>query len=154
AYGSWKGKIDAVKIPVEPPQTAPRSAHIDWKTPTLPRLWLAWHTPASSDVAATAVQKVLDAYLFGPTSPLCQDRVLGRQIVASMEVSWEPTRDPYLFGVLARVKKAGDVATVEKAIGDEIGKLAAGNVDAARLDAVRSHLKYDAILRLDTADRV
>ena len=41
AYGTWKGKLDAAKIPVEPPQTAPRSANVDWKSPTLPRLWLA-----------------------------------------------------------------------------------------------------------------
>jgi zinc protease len=154
AYGTWKGKLDAAKIPVEPPQTAPRSAHVDWKTPTLPRLWLTWHTPGASDLTATAVQSVLEAYLFGPTSPLYQDLVLGRQIVDSLESSWSVSRDPSLFGILARVKKASDFDAVDKAIHDELAKLAAGTVDAARLDAVRSNLKYGAITRLDTAARV
>jgi zinc protease len=151
AYAGWKGKVDPAKIPVEPPQTAPRSANVDWKSPTLPRLWLAWHTPAGSDLEATAVQEVLDGYLFGPTSPLYQDLVLGRQIVDTMEVEWQPSRDPYLFGVLARVKHVRDLGAVEKAIGDEIAKLAEGQVDAARLDAVRSNLKYSAISNLNTA---
>ena len=154
AYGGWKGKLDAVKIPVEPPQTAPRSAHVAWKLPTLPRLYLGWHAPAAADVGATAVQSVLGDYLFGPTSPLYQDLVLGRQLVDSMEVTWEPSRDPALFGVLLRVKKPGDVATAQQTVLAELGKLAAGEVDRKRLDAVRSNLKYEAILRLDTAARV
>ena len=154
AYGTWKGKLDAAKIPVEPPQTAPRTAHVAWKTPTLPRLYLGWHTPGASDVTAAAVQMVLDSYLFGPTSTLHSDLILGRQLVDNMGVTWDPTRDPYLFGVLVRVKKAGDVDTVNDAILAEIKKLAAGTVDVARLDAVRSNLKYGAITRLDTPNRV
>jgi zinc protease len=154
AYGTWKGKLDAAKIPVEPPQTAARTARVAWSSPTLPRLYLGWHTPAANDLTATAVQKVLDAYLFGPTSALHSDLVLGRQLVDRMSVEWEPSRDPYLFGVLVRVKKASDVDTVDQAILAEIGKLAAGTVDPARLEAVRSNLKYGAITRLDTATRV
>ncbi len=154
AYGAWKGKLDAVKIPAEPPQTAPRQAHVEWKAPTLPRLWLAWHTPAAGDVAATAVQSVLEGYLFGPTSPLYQDLVLERQLVDSIRSTWSESRDPSLFGVLVRVKKAGDVDAVDKAIRDELAKLASGSVDATRLAAVRANLKYGAVLSLDTATRV
>ncbi len=154
AYSGWKGKLDAAKIPVEPPQTAARTAHVDWKTPTLPRLFLGWHAPGASDLEAAAVQTVLDAYLFGPTSTLHADLILGRQLVDDFDTSWERTRDPYLFGVVARVKNAADIDTVNKAILDEIAKLAAGHVDQARLDAVRSNLKYGAVMRLDTAARV
>ena len=154
AYGPWKGKLDAAKIPVEPPQTAPRSGHVDWKSPTLPRLYLGWHTPAASDVSAAAVQSVLSAYLFGPTSTLHADLVLGRQLVDRIDDTWDDLRDPSLFGVLARVKNAADIDTVQKAILDDIAKLAAGPVDAARLAAVRSNLKYGAILGLDTDARV
>ena len=114
AYSGWKGKLDAAKIPVEPPQTAPRSAHVDWKTPTLPRLFLGWHTPGASDLQAAAAQTVLVAYLFGPTSALHSDLVLGRQLVDDFDDSWERTRDPFLFGVVARVKNPADVDTVQK----------------------------------------
>ena len=154
AYAPWKGKLDAARIPVEPPQTAPRRAHIDWKQPTLPRLWLAWHAPGAADLGATAVQRVLAAYLFGPTSPLYQDLVLGRQLVQELDASWEQMRDPWLFGVIALVKQPKELDTVEQRITAEIARLAAGQVDARRLDAVRSNLKYGAILRLNTANRV
>lgn len=153
AYGDWKGKLDPAPIPVEPPQKEPRRAHVDWKTPTLPRLFLGWHAPAASDLPAAAVEEVLDGYLFGPTSALYQDLVLGRQIVDSISGTWDPTADPSLFGVLMRVKKADDLDACDKAVGDEIARLAAGKVDAKRLAAVRSHLKYRAILQLNTADR-
>ena len=154
AYSGWKGKLDAAKITAEPPQTAPRTAHVDWKSPTLPRLFLGWHTPAAGDLEATAVQSVLNDYLFGPTSALHADLVLGRQLVDSLDGTWERSRDPSLFGVEAHIKKAADIDTVNKAVLDDIAKLAAGHVDTARFDAVRSNLKYGAILRLDTAARV
>ena len=153
-YSPWKGKLDAAAITAEPPQTAPRTAHVDWKSPTLPRLYLGWHTPGASDLEATAVQTVLNDYLFGPTSALHSDLILGRQLVDGFDTSWERSRDPSLFGVTARVKNPADVETVNKAILDEIAKLAAGHVDNARFDAVRSNLKYGAILGLDTTARV
>src|SRR5262249_23373585 len=124
AYGPWKGKLDPAKIPVEPPQTAARRAHVDWKQPTLPRLSMNWHTPAASDLTPTAAQLVLNASLFGSTSPLYQDLVLDRQLVDGLQATWGPSRDPSLFGVQLRVKKAGDLDEVEKTVDAEIAKLA------------------------------
>jgi zinc protease len=154
AYSPWRGKLDPVAIPAEPAQTEPRRVHLDWPMPTLPRLWLAWHTAGADDLTAAAVQTVLNAYLFGPTSPLYQDLVLGRQLVEALEPTWERHRDPALFGVLLRVRKAGDLDAVEATITREVSKLAAGAVDRQRLDAVRAHLKYERVLGLDTANRV
>jgi zinc protease len=153
-YSSWKGKLDAVAIPAEPEQKEARHAHVDWKAPTLPRTWLAWHAAGASDLTNMAVQTALSQYLFGPTSPLYQDLVLGRQLVDSLRPSADTSRDPSLFGVIARVKKAGDLQEVENTINKEVQRLAAGEVDAKRLEAVRSNLKYGTILRLDTADRL
>jgi zinc protease len=154
AYAPWKGKLDAVAIPSEPAQTTARRAHLDWPMPTLPRTWLAWHTPGAEELTATAVQTVLNDYLFGTTSPLYQDLVLGRQLVDSLEPSWDRHRDAALFGAVARVRKPGDLDEVEASITREIGQLAAGKVDQERLDTVRSHLKYQRVLALDTANRV
>ena len=152
AYSGWKGKLNPAKIPVEPRQTAGRRATVWWDVPTLPRLWLAWHAPSSNDLKAAAAQDLLNGYLFGPTSALYQELVLNKQTVDALEPSWYDHRDPFLFGVIARVKKIGDVPSVEDAITAEVRKLAAGQVDVARLDAVRSNLKYSNILGLDTAD--
>jgi zinc protease len=154
AYGGWTGKLDPVTIPVEPTQTQAKRAHVDWAAPTLPRVWLSWHAPSTTDLKMAAVQSVLNGYLFGPVSALHQDLVMGRQLVDSMEPVYENHRDPWLFGVLARAKDPKTLETVEKRILEETALLASGKVDAKRLAAVRSNLKYGAILGLTTADHV
>lgn len=154
AYSAWSGKLDPAAIPVEPPQTTEKSAHVDWKTPTVPRLWMAWHAPSDNEIKDAAIQTVLNAYLFGPTSPLYQDLVLGRQIVDRMMPTYDDHRDPSLFGVLFQVKDTKDEQAVRDAVAAQLKDLASGKVDKTRLEAIRSHLKYNAILQLDTAERV
>jgi zinc protease len=152
AYGSWKGKADPAKVPVEPKQQKSKRAQVNWDKPTLPRLWIAWHTPGAGDIRSAAVQNLLNAYLFGPTSPLYQNLVLGKQLVDSMEPTYSDHRDPNLFGVLLRVKDAKNLKAVEHAILIEIKSLAGGKLDAKRFEAVRSNLRYSNIMGLDTAD--
>jgi zinc protease len=152
AYGGWKGRLSEVRIPAEPKQRQSRRGQVDWDKPTLPRLWISWHTPGASDIKAAAVQNVLSAYLFGPTSPLYQTLVLGRQTVDSMEATYGDHRDPTLFGVLLRVKDAKRMRDVEVAVLQQIKALAGGRIDAKRLDAVRSNLRYSNIMGLDKAD--
>jgi len=153
AYGGWKGKTESMPVPREPKQRQSRRGQVDWDKPTLPRIWITWHTPGADNLRAAAVQNVLNAYLFGPTSPLYQSLVLGKQqLVDSMDATYGDHRDPNLFGVLIRVKDAKNLRAVEFAVLREIRKLASGGVDARRLDAVRSNLRYSNIMGLDKAD--
>ena len=152
AYGGWKGKLDAMPVPKEPKQRQSRRAQVDWDKPTLPRIWITWHTSGADDLKRAAVQNLLNAYLFGPTSTLYQNLVLGKQMVDSMEPTYNDHRDPYLFGVIMVVKDAKNLRTVETAVLREIKNLAGGRVDAKRLEAVRSNLRYSNIMGLDTAD--
>jgi len=153
AYGGWKGKTESLPIPREPKQRQSRRGQVDWDKPTLPRIWITWHTPGADNIKAAAVQNVLNAYLFGPTSPLYQSLVLGKQqLVDSMDATYGDHRDPNLFGVLIRVKDAKNLRAVEFAVLREIRKLASGGVDARRLEAVRSNLRYSNIMGLDKAD--
>jgi len=78
--------------------------------------------------------------------------VLGKQLVDSMDATYSDHRDPNLFGVLMRVKDAKNLRAVEFAVLREIKNLAGGRVDAKRLDAVRSNLRYSNIMGLDKAD--
>ena len=152
AYGGWKGKLDAMPVPREPKQRQSRRAQVDWDKPTLPRIWITWHTSGADDLKRAAVQNLLNAYLFGPTSTLYQNLVLGKQLVDSMEPTYNDHRDPYLFGVIMLVKDAKNLRTVETSVLREIKNLAGGRVDAKRLEAVRSNLRYSNIMGLDTAD--
>jgi zinc protease len=152
AYGGWKGKSDPMPVPREPKQRQSRRGQVDWDKPTLPRIWITWHTPGADDIRRAAVQNLLNAYLFGPTSPLYQNLVLGKQLVDSMDPTYGDHRDPNLFGVLLRVKDAKNLRAVELSVLREIKNLAGGRVDAKRLDAVRSNLRYSNIMGLDKAD--
>ncbi|TMA30574.1 MAG: insulinase family protein [Deltaproteobacteria bacterium] len=155
AYGDWTGKVETAPIPAEPKQTQARRGQVVWDKPTLPRLWIAWHAPgADDDLKLAATQNLMNAYLFGPTSPLYQSLVLGRQLVDSMDATYGDHRDPYLFGVLLRVKDAKNLKVIESAVLAEIKALAGGRVDAKRMDAVRSNLKYSNIMQLNKADSV
>jgi len=152
AYGGWKGRMEGMPIPREPKQRQSRRGQVDWDKPTLPRIWITWHTPGADNIRAAAVQNLLNAYLFGPTSPLYQGLVLGKQLVDSMDATYGDHRDPNLFGVLMRVKDPKNLRAVEFAVLREIRKLASGGVDARRLEAVRSNLRYSNIMGLDKAD--
>jgi zinc protease len=154
AYGPWKAKLDAAAIATEPAQSEARRGQLEWKVPILPRLVLAWHTPPATDLAAAATQDLLEGYLYGPTSPLYQDLVIQRQLVDSIFGGYDRNRDPGLFAVISRVKKASDVAEIERAVTAEVAKIAAGEVDAKRLDAVRSNLSYGRLLGYDTAQHL
>ena len=151
AYSTWKGKLDAVAVPKEPKQAASRRKEVAWPNPTLPRLCVSWHTPAAADIKGSAQQMVLSAYLFGPTSPLYQSMVLGKQYVDSMFPLFDtPPRDPSLFGTLMRVKDPKRLKAIESAVLHDIKNLAGGRVDAKRMDSVRSNLKYSNIMSLET----
>jgi zinc protease len=152
AYGGWKGKLDAMPVPREAKQRQSRRGQVDWDKPTLPRIWISWHTSGADDLKRAAVQNLLNAYLFGPTSTLYQNLVLGKQLVDSMEPTYNDHRDPYLFGVIMLVKDAKNLRTVETSVLREIKNLAGGRVDAKRLEAVRSNLRYSNIMGLDTAN--
>jgi len=62
--------------------------------------------------------------------------------------------DPSLFQIRARVKKAGDVDYVRDQILAAVQQFQRKPVDAARLDAVRKHLRYGLALRMDNSDAV
>jgi len=71
-------------IPREPKQRQSRRAQVDWDSRRCRRIWISWHTSGADDLKRAAVQNLLNAYLFGPTSTLYQNLVLGKQAGDSM----------------------------------------------------------------------
>ena len=80
------------KIPVEPPQTAraQRARRLEDADAAAPVARLA-HAGRERPRRRPRRSRCSTAYLFGPTSPLYQDLVLGRQLVDSIESSWSTT---------------------------------------------------------------
>jgi zinc protease len=62
--------------------------------------------------------------------------------------------DPPLYTILTRVREPEKVEEVRKAILDEVDRISRELPDEKRLAATKSHMKYEFLLRADTADSV
>jgi zinc protease len=154
-YGRWERGKASVTIPAEPEQTSKRSARLTWPVPTLPIVYLGYHCPSGDpknpDIAALGA---LAQAVFGETSPLYQALVLDEQKVVMLTAGAEPKRDPGLFSVLARLRKADDLPEVQKRIEGALAEAARTPVDAKRLEAIKDHLRYAFAGSLQSADAV
>jgi zinc protease len=154
-WGEWKHGSYQPDIPREPVQDAPRASHVDWPSPTLPIVTVSYKIAAYSDTAKdTAALEALSFLAFSPTSDLYQKLVVQEQKVDQLFADNPFNVDPNLFGIEARVKKAGDVDYVRDQILATVKTLRSTPVDAARLEAVRKHLRYELALRMDNSDTI
>ena len=158
-YGAWEGKRDTPTIPEEPPQTEPRSRHVDWASPTAPRMTLAYKIPAYSTATIdSAGFDVIHELAFGSSSPLYRKLVLEEKKVLSLSSPggiWSPyAKDPFLFMVEVTLQPGTRFEEVEAAVTAELARLARGEVGAERVAAVRSHLRYAFLTELETPEDV
>jgi zinc protease len=153
-YGGWKDGQKRPAVPPEPPQKKEKRAELKWPGATLPMLMAGYHVPAFSttNVDLPALD-VLAELLFAERAPLYKKLVITEQKVESLQGSADAHVDPNLFTILARIKKVPDIGAVEKAINDEIARIAKEGVDEKTLGEVRSHVKYGFAAQLATADK-
>jgi zinc protease len=154
-YGDWKKGYQAAPIEAEPPQTQQKTAHIDWPTPIYPQFLMGWHTPAFSATGVdSAALDLIAEVLFGETSPLYKELVVDKQWTDVLQAEADPHRDPSLFIVFARAKSDDLVPKVRQAIDSGIAKLQKEPVDAARLERLKSHMRYALALSLDSTPAI
>jgi zinc protease len=154
-YGAWKAGPKRPAIPVEPAQSKEKRVALGWKGATLPVLMMGYHAPAFSprNVDVPALE-VLAELLFSERAPLYKRLVLEQQRVETLAGSFDRHVDPNLFSIYARIKKPEDLPAVEKAIADEVARVAREGVDEKTLAVVSSHARYAFAGELDTADHV
>jgi zinc protease len=154
-YGGWKTGPMRPEVPVEPPQKQEARASVPWQGASLPMLLIGFHAPACSttDIDGVALQ-VLAELVFAERSPLFRRLVLDEQKVEHIDGAWERHVDPNLFTILARIKESKDLAYVEKAIYQEIARIAAEGTSEDTLAEVVSHTRYALAGQLSTADKV
>jgi zinc protease len=154
-YGAWSAGPGRPAVPSEPPQTHEQRATVPWKGASLPVLLVGYHAPAFSTTNVdSAALEVLAELVFAERSPLFRRLVLEEQKVEHLDGSVERHVDPNLFNILARVKQGKDVSYVEKAIYDEIARVAAEGTDDKTLAEVVSRTRYAFAGHLSTADHV
>jgi zinc protease len=154
-YGDWERGGYVADIPREPPQSAPREASVQWPAPTLPLLAIAYKAPAfSTEVVDMPGLDVLSQVHFGETSPIFQSLVIEKQWVDFISAGATDQADPPLYTILTRVRVPEKIEDVRKAILDEVDRISRELPDEKKLEATKSHMKYEFLLRTDTADSV
>jgi zinc protease len=154
-WGDWEHGSYQAKIPVEPLQQGPRNNHIDWPSPTLPWVWVAFHGAAYSDTGKDQVTLDVISFIgFSDSSPIYKKLVIEEQKVDMLGASNPDRMDPYLFTVMARVKKQEDVGSVRDEILATLKQFRDEPAPAERLEAVKRHLRYQFALGLDNSEAI
>lgn len=154
-FGEWKRGNHKPDIPVEPEQKKTQSASVDWPSPTLPYVVVAYHGPAYSDQRKDkAALDFLVPITFGENSELYQKLVLKEQKVDLLSVSFDDQIDPELFAVVARVKDASHINYVRDQIIETFNRFSKELVPQDKLDQTRSHIRYGTALSWTSAGAI
>ena len=154
-WGEWKRGSFKPEIPLEPAQNGPRTAHVDWPSPTLPIVVVAFKAPAYNDATKeTAALDALATLAFSNTSDLYQKLVVQEQKADSISGNAPGNVDAGLFEISARVKKVEDMDYVRERILETVKTFQEKPVDMARLDMVRKRLRYQVALSMDNSDTI
>ncbi|HSL84744.1 MAG TPA: pitrilysin family protein [Thermoanaerobaculia bacterium] len=154
-YGAWEPGYQPVEIATEPPQTERRVAEVPWPNPTRPHLTMGWHVPAFDTATVdTAALDLIGELLFSENAPLYKELVVEKQLVEFISGGAPFRRDPYIFTVTTRLRSEEAVGEVEATLARYLQGLKDAPVDRERLDRIKSHLRYDFALALDSAPSV
>ena len=154
-WGEWKRGNYKAQISAEAPQQAARTQHVDWPTPTLPWVAIAFKGPAYSDTETDQAVLDLISFLgFSESSELYQELVIQQQKVDVLDASNPDHVDPYLFTVMARVKNPADMDAVKQRIMETMSGFKDQLVSAERLDAVKRHLRYSFALGMNNSEAI
>jgi len=154
-WGAWKRGDYNPEIPAEPAQTAPRTAHVDWPSPTLPWVVVAYRGPAFADTTEdTTALDAISRLGFDESSALYQRLVIQDQSVDALRANPPENVDPELFTVLARLKDAANIPAVQKQMIAAVEGFATTQVDAAKLNVLKEHIRYEFALQLNNSESV
>lgn len=152
-YGNWKKGYIPPQIPQEPEQNRERYANVTFSGKTLPILCVAYKAlafdPASRETGACYL---LGELAFGETSDVYKKLVLNEQRVQFIGADFSSNRDPGLMTVYTMIKDEQDIDNIKEEIYKNIEFFQDNHVDKRKLTDLKSHLKYQFLMKLNTAD--
>lgn len=154
-YDGWEAGYVEPEIPVEPPQTSERRIDLTYPGRTLPLVMVAYKADAfdAQDVTQAGARLLCDLG-FGETSEIYKKLVLEEQLVEFITADYDANRDPGLLTILSRVKDPERVDDVLAEIDRVVAGLKKEPPKAERLADLKSRLKYDFLMNLDTPANV
>jgi zinc protease len=154
-WGGWERGSYTAEIPAEPAQKGAKRANVEFHAPTLPFTEIAYRGPAYDDeVIDSAVLDVISFQAFGENSPIYKKLVIEEQKVDALFTDYPDHVDPYPFGIVARVKDPNDLDYVESQILAEIESLKTTPIPVDELAAVKSHLRYQFALSMNSTGAI
>lgn len=153
-FGKWESGNYKAEIPVEPPPSGIRYAHIQQEQ-FPPFLDLKFRGSAFSlgnnDFQALSI---LGQLLYSEKSPLYKKLVVDEQKARNVGGYYFPTRDPYLLTIYSSLKNADDMSYVYNEIWSAIESLKSVPVTNDRLVEVKQRLKYSFAMGIDSPDAI
>lgn len=150
-YGGWEAGYEAPRVPTEPEQTAEKRIDVPYQGQTLPILWIAYKVDAFDPTNVDLVSADLMSQLaFGETSDFHKKMVLDEQVIEFVDAEVNTNRDPGLLDIVTRIKDASKVDDVLSEIDATLEHYKQNPPDAQRLADLKSRLKYEFLMGLDT----
>ncbi len=138
-------------MPVEPEQTAEKRIDVPYQGQTLPIVWVAYKVDAFDPTNVDLVSAdLMCALAFGETSDFHKKMVLDEQVIEFIRADVNRNRDPGLLDIVTRVKDPTKVDYVLEQIDATLAQYKESPPDAERLRDLKSRLKYDFLMGLDT----
>jgi zinc protease len=150
-YAGWLRGGPVPEVPPEPPLEAAVRKDLTWDGPTRPVIDLSFRTPAYDEsTKETAALELIRDLWFGETSDLYQRLVLDRRVAESIGANFERTRDPGLFTVSARLRRASALDSVREEVLATIADAAKRPVGAQDLANAKRRALASLALSLET----
>jgi zinc protease len=154
-YADWEPGYVVPDVKPEPEQKQQRRIRVAYEGQSLPILWVAYKAGRFDPQDRTHVAlSLLGELAFGETSAIYRKLVLEQQTVEFIAAELGMNRDPGLFDIYSRVKDPAKVDLVLQEIDRAIARYRESPPDPQRLADLKSRLKYEFLMSLDTPDRV
>ncbi|HEY3056512.1 MAG TPA: pitrilysin family protein [Thermoanaerobaculia bacterium] len=153
-WGDWKRGDFVANIPPEPPAQGPVYTHVDWPTPTLPWVVVAFHGPSFLDMKNHAAVDTGFDIEFGETSDLYKRLVEDEQKVDRLFFDTGNNVDPSLVAAIARVKDIKDAVYVRDEILKTFAHLRNRTLDPQRVADAKSNSRYSFLRALDNTNAI
>jgi zinc protease len=154
-YGAWKPGGYKLDVPLDSPQKEEKTVDLPWKAKTLPILAIGYHGPAFSDkVIDMPAMDVFSQVVLSQTSDLYRKLVVEEQLVEFISGGESDSRDSGLFTIFTRIKDPKNIEKVREAIYSAIDDAKARPISTDRLAAIKSHMKYEYAMGLDSPGNI
>jgi zinc protease len=149
-FGEIPGGPTVPRVTVLPRATAPSRPLVLEDRVELPRLYLAWRTPALFAGGDAELDLVADVLAHGKTSRLYRALVYDARVATEVTASQNSRELESFFQIVATAAPGRTLVELERAISDEIERLASGGATTPEMERAQAQSEAQFVHRLQT----